>query len=381
MTTPDPAQQKKPKLIRLDETDTLLPKHWLTGSMKYEDFEPLAEGGTAVLEVCLDRNLYRRVVIKRLHPHLRDSEMERRRFLREARVTAKIAHPGTVPVYEIGRDGEGALYFTMKKLDGRDLRSILNDLAAKDRATEAEFPMPILVDVLISACQTVAYAHTEGVIHRDLKPANILAGAFGEVTVLDWGLAKVYGEKPPPGVEPLPAQDAVQVEMKADTGTPMGMTQPGRRYGTPLYMSPEQATADPDLDERSDVYNLGSILYEILTLKNLVYGQSVEEVLEQVLHRPTPRPFDEAPAGRVVPPELEAICLKCLHKDPADRYDDVRSLADDLIAYRGNEDVSVYRYGPMRRLVRWRVRHGLALSAIFTFILGVLVAWLVLRGR
>ena len=359
----------KPSLIRLDETDTLLPRHWVTGSMKYTDFEPLAEGGVAELLVCTDKNLHRQVVIKRLHDHLRDSEMETRRFLREARVTAMISHPGTVPVYEIGRDAEGALYFTMKKLAGRDLRSILLDLAAKNRLVEAEYPLPLLIDALVSVCQTVAFAHGEGVIHRDLKPANILVGAFGEVTVLDWGLAKVHGEEPPPGVEPPTGEEAVALEL----------TQPGRRYGTPLYMSPEQATADPDLDERSDVYNLGIILYEMLTLKNLVYGQDVDEVLDQVLNRPTPRPRDEAPAGREVPHELEVICRKCLRKNKADRYQSVEALADDLVAYRAGEDVSVYRYGLATRLMRWRARHTLAIASAIAFAVGLMVMWLLTR--
>jgi len=181
-------------IIRLAETDALFAKHWKSGALKYERFEPFAVGGTAELSTCFDTNLQRSVVFKTLHPHLRTSDVETRRFLREARVTAIISHPGTVPLYELGRDGKGALYFTMKRLQGRDLRSILIDLVEKDQDILQRFSIMRMVDILISVCQTVGHAHTQGVIHRDLKPANILVGAFGEVTVLDWGLAKVQGE-------------------------------------------------------------------------------------------------------------------------------------------------------------------------------------------
>lgn len=350
--------------ILIAETDRPLPKHWPSGALKYEDFEGLAEGGTAELRTCLDRNLHRRVVYKTLHEHLQDSELEIKRFLREARVTAMIPHPGTVPVYELGRDRYGTLFFTMKKLEGRDLRSILMDLSARDRLVEAQFPLPRMVDLLIDAGQTLAYAHQKGVIHRDLKPANILVGEFGEVTVLDWGLAKVRGEK-------------ASIEIDQPTGAAaisMELTQPGRRYGTPLYMSPEQARGD-EVDERTDIYNLGSVLFEILTAKNLVYGNDVDEVLEQVLDRPTPIPHEASP-DRKIPPELEAICLKALAKSPADRYADMPAMIDDLIRYRSGRECSVYPWGLMRRISRFRERHALALTALVSGAIGALVCGL-----
>lgn len=354
------------KIIRLEATDSLLPRAWVSGSMKYENFQPLAEGGSASLQTCFDKNLKRTVVFKKLHPHLRNSEIETMRFLREARVTGMIAHPGTVPLYELGRDSAGDLYFTMKYITGRDLRSILMDLAAHKLGSNEEFPLTRLVDILIAACQTVAYAHTQGVIHRDLKPANIIVGPFGEVTVLDWGLAKIKGE-------PEGFVDKVALGKQA---VALELTQPGKRYGTPLYMSPEQATASPDLDERADVFNLGSILFEMLTLKNLVWGNDVDEVIDQVLHKPTPKP-SESSLNRIIPAELEAICLKALEKKPEDRYPSVEALIEDLIRYRNNEKVSVYHYRPLQLWVRWRTQNALALMAIIAFILGAFSFWLV----
>ncbi|MEM7576818.1 MAG: serine/threonine-protein kinase [Planctomycetota bacterium] len=350
----------RPPMIYLEETDALLPRHWTAGSNKYRDFGDLASGGTAILKSAFDRNLHRWVVYKQLHDDLREDEDENRRFLREARVTSMIAHPGTVPVYEVGRDAGGSLYFTMKKLDGLDLRHVIDRLSAKDRDMAERYPLAGLVDVLISVCQTVAYAHAQGVVHRDLKPANVLIGAFGEVTVLDWGLAKVHGEKPTVDVELPDATKALE------------LTQPGKRYGTPLYMSPEQARGH-EVDERTDVYNAGSILYEMLALKNLVWGQSVEEVLEQVLERETPRPSDEAPWWREVPTELEMICLKALEKEPGERYASMEALSEDLIAFRAREVTTVEPETWWQRLRSWPRRHPRWMVAVAGGALALLV--------
>lgn len=357
-------------VIKLEDTDDKLPKHWLSGSLKYVDFKPLTEGGTATLETCLDKNLHRVVVYKKLHPHLRDDEMENMRFLREARVTAMIAHTGTVPVYELGRDREGALYFTMKKLVGRDLRSIIMDLAAKKQQTRNEFKPLRLVDTLIQACYTIDYAHAHGVVHRDLKPANILVGEFGEVMVLDWGLAKVHGEE-------INLEEAGEL-LTGKKGVELELTAPGRRYGTPLYMSPEQARGDADIDERADIYNLGSILFEILTHKNLVFGNTVDDVLKQILEQPTPIPSKVAPE-LTIPHELEAICLHCLQKDPAERYQTVRDLIADLRRFREHRNVSVVQHAPLTHLWNWVYHQRVLLTALGSAAAGALAAWLVMR--
>lgn len=359
-----------PPQIQIEQTDGTFPRHWKSGSLKYDDFQPLTDGGTAHLQTCLDVNLRRRVVYKTLHPHLQDSEIEVQRFLREARVTALISHPGTVPLYELGRDREGQLYFTMKLLEGRDLRSILADLAEREPTTRADFPLPRLVDILIQAAQTLRYAHAQGVIHRDLKPANILVGGFGEVMVLDWGLAKVRGEKEPP-------IEAERVQGK--TGISLALTHPGKRYGTPLYMSPEQARADGQIDERCDIYNLGSVLFEMLTLRNLVWGSNVEEVMTQILERPVPVPRQIAPQQRI-PPALEAICLHCLQRQPADRYPNMDALITDLQHYRNRQSVSVYSDSPLRRLLRWNQRHRLMLTALIAGAFGAAICWLLMTA-
>ncbi len=334
--------------LRAEMTDARFDRYWKSGSLKYTHFLPMTEGGTATIQTCFDINLNRTVVYKALHEHLADDETEIARFLREARVTANIPHPGTAPVYEIGRDKAGRVYFTMKKLEGRDLRSILGALSAQERATQAAYPLARRVEILISAAQTLKYAHHAGVVHRDLKPANLLVGSFGEVTVLDWGLAKVRGEAAPPGAEKITGQAGLALEL----------TQPGRRFGTPLYMTPEQARGGTT-DERTDVYGLGAILFEMLTGKPLIFGQDLDEVLQQILERPVPRPSDvarQAVPERFVPEDLEAVCLTCLQTDPADRYPDMAALIDALNAGHHNLTAQGRGEGP-------HARRALALAA------------------
>ncbi|MEQ9453614.1 MAG: serine/threonine-protein kinase [Phycisphaeraceae bacterium] len=361
------------KKIHQEATDELFPQYWKSGSLKYTDFEPLTEGGTAELQTCLDRNLNRVVVYKKLHDHLADSDMENARFLREARVTALISHPGTVPLYEVGRDRSGAMYFTMKRLEGQDLSVILKALSARNRETEAEFPLPRLIDIMIQACQTLSFAHSSGIIHRDIKPANILVGAFGEVTVLDWGLAKVHGEE----VKDLESLASVEVPLGKEA-VRMHLTQPGRRYGTPLYMSPEQAEGKATIDERTDIYNMGSVLFEILTRENLVFGSKIDEVLEMILERPTPEPIKVAP-DQEIPKPLNAICCKALQKDPDDRYQSMNDFCEDLLAYRSDEKVSVYRYTLRESMAKFKHRHVITLvAALASAAAGALLCWILL---
>ncbi|MDP6892818.1 MAG: serine/threonine-protein kinase [Verrucomicrobiota bacterium] len=306
--------------LHLDDTDGDFPVHWKSGSLKYADFKLMAEGGTAKLFTCRDINLHREVVYKTLHSELKGSEIEIQRFLREARVTAKLAHPGTVPVYEMGRDRNGDIYFTMKRVRGRNLRDIIQGLRDKDEKLVQLFPLGVLVDSLIQICQTVAYAHDHGVIHRDLKPANILIGGFGEVLVLDWGLAKVWGEVD---------LDHNVVPKDADPA----LTPVGRRYGTPLYMAPELARGDSQIDGRVDVFSLGNILFEILTLSQLLHGKTAQEVADNLLKSDLPDPSELA-SGRHIPAALEAICRRALKKDPRDRYPSVQAMLDSLKSYQ-----------------------------------------------
>ena len=312
----------------LSETDKTLSLHWKSGSLKYSDFRLMAEGGTAKLYTCFDENLRRKVVYKTLHDHLKNSPIETHRFLREARVTANIAHPGTLPVYELGRDRNGSLFFTMKHINGRDLRSIILSLDQEDVRTKQLFPLSVLIDILIQVCQTVAHAHQRGVVHRDLKPANILTGEFGETYVIDWGLAKVWGEN--------------DISTSSDTEHLINttLTPVGRRYGTPLYTAPELIRGDKFIDGRVDVFCLGNVLFEILTHKQLLHGETVKQIRQSLLENPLPKPSQVAP-NRLIPTELEHICCRALQRKVEDRFDSVQSLLVALLAYRSKSGQTV----------------------------------------
>lgn len=331
--------------ITLNGTDQDLPKHVKNGFMRYRDFKPLTQGGEAMLQTCFDENLGRVVVMKTLLPQLANIEVYRRRFLREARVTAQLPHPATVPVYEISRDREGNVYFTMKKLGGRDLCDILDHIAEGDQATIEKYPLDQILSILIRVGQCLAFAHARGVVHRDLKPANIMVGEYGEVTLLDWGLAKVEDLRDDDEIEQLVRSGQKEI--------PGRLTGRGDVQGTPFYMSPEQAKETADVDGRTDIYNMGIILFELMTGESLMSGRNFREIKRKILEDPVRSPADVTDRG-AVDPELNAICLKALMKDPSDRYQKIDELTADLRAYLLGQPVSVVSEPP---LIRW-LRRG-----------------------
>ena len=181
-----------PKII-LSGTDPDLPEPFPVGIDRYRDFVEMSVSGKCQLHSCWDRVTGRVVAMKRLLPEFALDQNERRRFLREARVTSQLQHPNTVPVYDIGKDENGTLYFTMKRIAGENLFEIIKRLAQGDEATTEEYNLAALLDIVRRASLALAFAHNHGVIHRDVKPENIWVGRFAEVILLDWGVAKVWG--------------------------------------------------------------------------------------------------------------------------------------------------------------------------------------------
>lgn len=272
------------------------------------------------------------------------------RFIREARLTARLEHPGIVPVHEIGRRGDGAYYYTMKPVRGRTLAVALQEAGTLQGRLG-------LLEAFVDLCQAVAYAHSRGVIHRDLKPQNVMVGAFGETVLLDWGLALDRSAEHP---EDTDAQAGVAV-------------------GTPSYMSPEQAWGQHDLiDERSDVWGLGAILYELLTGSAPYRGPTAEGVIAQVRRGPPP-PARAAQSS--VPAELSDVAAKAMQVDPAERYGDPSALAADIRAWRAGERVSAHHYGLAERVGRQVARHGGRLAALAAGLTLLLAVSAVLTAR
>lgn len=324
-----------PKII-LAGTDLDLPEQLPQGYAKYSDFQEMARGLKAVLHSCWDSVMGRTVAMKTLLPEFADDEVERRRFLREARVTAQLQHPNTVPVYEIGRDNDGGLYFTMKRLAGENFFKILQRLSWGDAVTERKFGLDVQLELIVQACQSLAYAHTHGVIHRDIKPENIWIGEFGEVVLLDWGVAKVWGsvnDLLKSKAEQDAIEDEVVEEPQHELATSGGrdlqtLTHSGQRPGTPLYMSPEQVQRKP-LDDRTDVFSMGVLLYEMLAFREPFRGKTVKETFDRIVYYPVKPPSEVAPE-KSIPESLDHIVMKAISKRPADRFDSMVEMIGNL---------------------------------------------------
>src|SRR5579884_1793009 len=220
-------------------------------------FERIGVGGMGEVYRCGDDALRRDLALKVLRADLHADADAEQRFLREARLTGSLQHPGVVPVHHLGRLADGRPCYTMKLVRGRTLADLLRE--------EPDGPerLPRLLAIVEKVCQAVAFAHSKGVIHRDLKPSNVMVGEFGEVQVMDWGLAKELSHAES-GVPPNEATEEVETEGRAEEAA--GLSRAGAALGTPAYMSPEQAAGDWDIvDERADVFALGAILCEMLT--------------------------------------------------------------------------------------------------------------------
>ena len=289
----------------------------------------LGEGGMGVVRLCKDVRIGRDVAMKVVRDdHVGDDT--RQRFLREARVQGQLEHPSIVPVYDVGVSPDGASYFTMKRIRGVTLGQILDERRAPAQCMGREYSLRKLLTIFSGVCLAVHFAHTRGVVHRDLKPANVMLGDFGEVYVLDWGIAKLLG-----------AERAVttQLPMAGEAG----VTQDGVAMGTPGFMSPEQMRGELDaIGPRSDVYALGAILFEILTLQDLHQGKSVDELLRSTLRGVRSRPSQVAPDHNIAP-ELDAICARATALRKEDRYTSARELSDAVSAYLdGDRDVRLH---------------------------------------
>jgi serine/threonine-protein kinase len=317
-----PHPQDNYPVVHIEATDLELPDHVRNADLRYTHFKTIARGGKCLIQSCRDYHLSRVVAYKSLLKEIAEDPFEQQRFLREARVTAMLQHPNTIPIYELSRNSRGHYFFTMKLVEGYTLREVL-DLAVEEGTQAVDgYGFHRIVTLLIQVANALDYAHSHGVVHRDVKPANVLMGPFGEVLLLDWGLAKVWSENP----EEIP-----DLPMLHDTDP--SLTAQGKLQGTAHYMSPEQVDRRPDLDHRSDLYSMGALLYEVLAGRTLFDGEKVEEILQQILHTEAPPPSEVA-LDRDIPAALERICLRCLAKNPDERIQSARQLVAELRAWR-----------------------------------------------
>lgn len=328
---------------------------------RYKVQHPIGHGAIGQVLATYDFHLGREVALKELLPSDPVAErydpsrrtMQIIRFLREARVTARLEHPSIVPVYELGVRPDGSLYYCMKRVNGRTLHEAIQAARTpEDRRS--------LLERLFSLCQAIAYAHSKGVIHRDIKPKNVMLGEFGETVLLDWGLAKVLGS---------PEDPLDMIPLNLD-GLSSQETQAGFTVGTPAYMSPEQATGERSaVDARTDIWSLGVVLYEILTKTTPFTGTYATQVLEAVTNQPVKPPHEVV---KDVDPDLSAVCMKALAKDTRRRYQTVEALAADIRAYLSGRQVGAYNYSRFE-VARKFVRHNPVLAILTGALLFALI--------
>ncbi len=302
------------------------------GADRYERGAVIGAGGMGEVRLHLDRRIGRRVAKKTLHATL-DSGTARQRFVREARVQGQLEHPAIVPVYDMDLDEGGRVFFTMKRVRGHTLERVLERLRAGAAEETRRFSPRKLLTAFAQVCLAIDYAHTRGVLHRDLKPGNVMLGDFGEVYVLDWGLAKVIGESD---------EESDAPESAPMLGTSTALTRGGALLGTPAYMAPEQLLRNTDaIDARSDVFALGAILFEIVTRTPFRRGADVPEILRNLPQEHLVRASDRAPD---VAPELDALCARAVSFERADRPARARDLAEAVERFLdGEHDTNLRR--------------------------------------
>ncbi|MEO8706903.1 MAG: serine/threonine-protein kinase [Kofleriaceae bacterium] len=293
---------------------------------RYRVARRIGKGGMGEVMAARDEQIGRDVAIKRMRAAA-PSERAIQRFVREASIQGRLEHPAIVPVHEIGRDTDGLPFFVMKKLAGTTLAQILED--QKTQPATPKFSLQQILRAFAEVCLAVEFAHVRGVVHRDLKPDNIMLGDFGEVYVLDWGVAKIAGE-----------HDDDFSDVDSSGGSGEHATVAGTTIGTPGYMAPEQVRG-ADIDGRTDVYTLGCLLYEILA------GEALHprgyEGLQSALLRNDNRPSERAP-DRGIPPELDALCAQATTPDREVRVQTARELGDRVQRFLdGDRDVAMRR--------------------------------------
>ena len=394
---------------------------------KYIVGQTVAKGGMGTILGAKDLNINRNVAMKMLLEKKQKKEDNVIRFIEEAQITGQLEHPGIVPVYELGVNEEGVVYYTMKYMKGVTLKQIIRDLRNNNKQTIAKFPLSNLLNILQKVCDAAAFAHSKGVIHRDLKPENIMVGDFGEVSIMDWGLAKIMGASDIKGVSTI-RTELITSDISIKRGDKNALTPKssladvanlsasvnndslildedgeslrtldGQILGTPNYMAPEQAVGQNDqIGVHTDIYTLGGILYNILTLTVPITGKSFTEMMVNIVrgridppssfnrlprklkndnkpsgNRARVSSFPHCPGGKI-PDSLSAVAMKALAVKPEDRYHDVKALQEDIAAYQQGFATRAEEAGFLKHLILLIKRHQAAFAILCVSLLGLI---------
>jgi len=330
---------------------------------RYRIIEPIGEGGMGKVYLAEDLRLSRRLALKVLNLPFNDEHA--RRIATEAKIIARLEHPGVVPIHDFGKLADGRVFFTMKFVNGSRL----------DQYARAETSLPALLRCFHKVCETVSFAHSNGVIHRDLKPENIMVGSFGEVLVMDWGISKILLDSPadderkrrPDGTdETTDTMEASAENLTEAACTNEVVTGDGMALGTAFYMPPEQEQGHLDRQNRSsDVYGLGGVLYYLLA------GRPPERKADSTLKWPA--------SERRISPRLKAICSMCLSLEQSSRYSTVDELGREILRYLDGEPVIAYKDNLAERSGRWLKRNRALVLLVLAYLLMRAVVFLFIR--
>ena len=335
----------------------------------YTGLSTIGIGGVGAVFSAHEPGLNREVALKILRPQFRDQAERIESFIREARTTAQIDHPNIVPVHRMGVFDDVGVYFTMKRVSGETLRAVLRKLEEDREEYRRRFSLRRLIEIFISACNGVAFAHRHGILHCDLKPGNLMVGNYGEVMVMDWGMARYRSD-----LDEGRRGEKMEIELERGLhdNSDEKADHPPQIGGTPAFMAPELITGEvPEPTEQCDVYGLGTILYTILTWKSAPFDVSVpqEELMRRAAAGQFIPPRRSAPKSRPVPLELEAICLKAMARNRRKRYATVADLIDDVRNYLDGYPVKAYSPTPIYRLTKLIRRRPLVPATLAAAIL------------
>ncbi len=325
--------------------------------IRYQELEPLAEGGEKKISLVYDQRLDRRVAMARAVRGENPQDLEQ--FLREARITANLAHPNIMPVYNMGLDAAGEPFFSMELVPGDSLKTIIRKQRDGDAAYRQRYPLEALLNIFIKVCDAIGYAHSRNVLHLDIKPDNIRVGEFGEVLVCDWGLARVMNV-------PVSAEGSGEPELDGDVLNDMTLS--GMMKGTPGFMAPEQTHADGEKTPQTDVYSLGALLYMLLTHELPVRGSSANEVVQNTREGKIIPPRRRRPEHHI-PRSLVAVMMKALALRPAGRYESAVELQQEIGRFLSGYPTRAEHAGLMARISLLLQRHSRIASLIIFFLL------------
>lgn len=320
----------------------------------------IAKGGMGELFLATDPLTGRQIVIKKIRSDLKHHKIVRDRFINEVKIAAKLFHPSIIPVYEIHRSAED-VYYTMPFVEGKNLKQMLREAIEKERqgggVSTQTLSLSTMIRIFVGVCQAVAYCHSRRILHRDLKPENILVGNYGQIYILDWGLASPIGQ--------MQSEPSEAIEIPKDVTENINLTRPGKVFGTLPYLPPERMAGKP-ANTSSEIYSLGVILYQLLTLRMPFHRRSIREYQKYGKYE---KPIDilEVAGFRDIPPKLAEIAKKCLDEDPSKRYQDVQDLLADLEGYQEGVPDWVYKKSlSLSRRGDWQLQENVLFSKLIS---------------